>query len=137
MAELGAFKEEISRPEIGWRCIMRNIPIVSAHRKRRKYVRRAKGYFGGRHRLYRTAREVVERAWQFQYKHRKTRKRDFRRLWIARINAAARMNGTTYSKLINALHKSNIEINRKMLANLAVENPNAFTAIVKAATEAE
>ncbi|MCD6595297.1 50S ribosomal protein L20 [bacterium] len=116
---------------------MRNIPVVKAHRKKRKYVKLAKGFFGGRHRLYRTAREVVERAWQFQYKHRKTRKRDFRRLWISRINAAARMNGISYSKLINALHKSNIEINRKMLALLAMKNPDAFTAIVKSATEAE
>ncbi|HDG67889.1 MAG TPA: 50S ribosomal protein L20 [candidate division Zixibacteria bacterium] len=114
---------------------MRVIPKVPAHRKRRKYVKAAKGFFGGRHRLYRTAREVVERAWQFQYEHRRLRKRDFRRLWIVRINAAARQNGTTYSRLMNALKKANIQINRKMLATLAVEDPAAFSKIVKTALE--
>ncbi len=116
---------------------MRNIPKVPAHRRRRKYVKAAKGYFGGRHRLYRTAREVVERAWQFQYIHRKLRKRDFRRLWIVRINAAARLNGTTYSKLMGALKQKNIRIDRKMLAMLAVEDPKAFSRVVQVAMGTE
>ncbi|RKZ30940.1 50S ribosomal protein L20 [bacterium] len=114
---------------------MRNTPRVKAHRKHKKYLKLAKGYFGGRHRLYRTAREVVERAWQFQYKHRKQKKRNFRRLWISRINAAARENDTTYSRLINLLKTSNIQINRKMLALLAVEDPKAFSEIVKTASK--
>ncbi len=112
---------------------MRSVPKVPAHRKRRKYVKAAKGFFGGRHRLYRTAREVVERAWQFQYAHRRLRKRDFRRLWIARINAAVRQHGMTYSRFINALKKANIQINRKMLAALAVEDPEVFGKIVETA----
>jgi len=111
---------------------MRNIPRSPAHRRHRKFIKAAKGYYGGRHRLYRTAREVVERAWQFQYIHRKQKKRSFRRLWIARINAAARQNDITYSKLMGALRKANIDINRKMLAIIAVEEPDVFTAIVEA-----
>ena len=114
---------------------MRNIPKSKAHRRHRKYIKAAKGFFGGRHRLYRTAREVVERAWNFQYIHRKMRKRDFRRLWIARINAATRQNGISYSKFMGAMKKADIEINRKMLATLAFEDPKAFTAIVEAITE--
>lgn len=113
---------------------MRNIPKVASRRRRRKYVKAASGYFGGRHRLYRTAREVVERAWQFQYAHRRLRKRQFRRLWIARINAAARENGLSYSKLMGALKQSNIQINRKMLAQIAVQDPETFKKIVETAT---
>ncbi len=112
---------------------MRNIPKVPAHRKRRKFVKAAKGYFGARKRLYRTAREAVERAWQYQYIHRKLRKREFRRLWIARINAAAREYGISYSKLIGALKKANIKLNRKMLALLAFENPRAFREVLVSA----
>ncbi len=111
---------------------MRNIPRAPAHRRHRKFVQAAKGYYGGRHRLYRTAREGVERAWQFQYIHRKQKKRSYRRLWIARINAAARQNDITYSKLMGALRKANIDINRKMLALIAVEEPDVFSAIVNA-----
>ena len=114
---------------------MRSIPRIKAHRKKRKFVKAASGYFGGRHRLYRTAREVVERAWQFQYVHRKLRKRQFRRLWIARINAAARKNGTTYSKLMGAMKKTKIIIDRKILATIAVEDPEAFKKIVATAME--
>ncbi len=112
---------------------MRNIPKVPAHRRRKRYVKAAKGYFGARHRLYRTAREVVERAWQFQYAHRKLRKRQLRSLWIARINAAARQNGTTYSALIGAMKKANIKINRKMLSTIAFEDPETFAKIVSVA----
>ncbi len=112
---------------------MRNTQRVASHRRRRKFVKAASGYFGGRHRLYRTAREVVERAWQFQYIHRKQRKRQFRKLWIARINSAARQNGTTYSKLMNSLKKANIELNRKMLATIAFDDPEVFAKIVEIA----
>ncbi len=112
---------------------MRTNPRTSAHKKRRKYIKAARGYFGGRHRLYRTAREVVERAWQFQYVHRRLRKRDMRRLWIVRINAGAHQYGVSYSKLINALKVNNIVLNRKMLAMLAFENPDAFKQVLVSA----
>jgi len=81
--------------------------------------------------LYRTSREVVERAWQFSYKHRRTKKRDFRRLWIARINAAARQRGTTYSRMISGLKQAGVELNRKALAYIAVTDPEAFTKLTE------
>ncbi|MCD6417641.1 50S ribosomal protein L20 [bacterium] len=114
---------------------MRSTQQAASHRRRKKFVKAASGYFGGRHRLYRTAREVVEKAWQFQYAHRKQRKREFRKLWIARINAAARLNGTTYSKLMNSLKRANIQLNRKMLAAIALEDPDTFSRVVQAAEE--
>ena len=108
----------------------------SASRKRRKkYLKAAKGYFGARHRIYRTAREVVERAWQFSYKHRRTKKRDFRRLWITRINAAARLNGTTYSRMIHGLKEAGVELDRKVLAHLAVTDPDSFSALAELSKE--
>ena len=113
----------------------RNTGKVAARRKRKEYVKAAKGYFGARHRLYRTSREVVERAWQFSYKHRRTKKRDFRRLWIARINAAARLEGLTYSKFIHGLKKAGVELNRKAIANLAITDPEAFSKLAKLAGE--
>jgi large subunit ribosomal protein L20 len=103
---------------------------VARKRRHKKYLKAAKGYYGARSRLYRTARETVERAWAYAYRDRKDRKRQFRRLWIARINAAARLNGTSYSKLIHGLSKSSIELNRKMLAEIAVTDPAGFSAIV-------
>ncbi|HHS49860.1 MAG TPA: 50S ribosomal protein L20 [candidate division Zixibacteria bacterium] len=106
---------------------------VASHARRRKYVKAASGYFGSRHRLYRTSREVVERAWTFQYKHRKTKKRDFRRLWIARINAAARLEGMTYSNLIHGLKKAEVLLDRKSLAYLAIHDPAAFSKIAEVA----
>jgi large subunit ribosomal protein L20 len=109
---------------------MRTIPKVASHRHRRKYLKAASGFFGGRHRLYRTAREVVERAMTFQYISRKLRKRDFRRLWIARINAAARIEGTTYSRLIDGMKKKNIVLDRKILSTIAVTDPATFKKIV-------
>ncbi len=109
---------------------------VPSHRRRRKYVKLAKGYFGGRHRLYRTAREVVERAWTFEYRDRKRRKRDFRALWIMRINAATRMFGLHYSKFIAGLKKANVELNRKILADMAMNSPGEFEELVKIAKEA-
>ena len=106
---------------------------VNAHKKRRKVLKLAKGYFGSRSKQYRAATEQVARSLRYAYTGRKLRKRDFRRLWITRINAAARMNGLSYSVLMNGLKKHNININRKMLADIAVNDPAAFTKIVEAA----
>ena len=106
---------------------------VNAHKKRRKVFKLAKGYFGARSKQYRAATEQVARSLRYAYVGRKMRKRDFRRLWITRINAAARMNGMSYSVLMNGLKKHNITINRKMLADIAVNDPAAFTKIVEAA----
>ena len=109
---------------------------VNAHKKRRKVLKLAKGYYGTRSKQYRTASEQVRRSLRYAYIGRKLRKRDFRRLWITRINAAARMNGISYSVLINGLKKQNIEVNRKMLADLAVNDMEAFAQLVKIAKEA-
>ncbi len=109
---------------------------VAARNKRKTYLKAAKGYWGSRHRLYRTSREIVERAWQFSYKHRRTKKRDFRRLWIARINAAARNEGLTYSKMIHGLKVADIELNRKALAHIAVTDSEAFAKLVEVAKNA-
>ena len=106
---------------------------VNAHKKRRKVFKLAKGYFGARSKQYRAATEQVARSLRYAYIGRKLRKRDFRRLWITRINAAARMNGLSYSVLMNGLKKHNITINRKMLADMAVNDPAAFTKLVEAA----
>ena len=90
----------------------------------------AKGYRGGRSRLYRTAVDAVHRALAYAYRDRRARKRDFRKLWIARINAAARLHGLSYSRLMDALRKAHVELDRKILADLAVNDPNAFSKIV-------
>ncbi|MEK6756065.1 MAG: 50S ribosomal protein L20 [Bacteroidota bacterium] len=107
---------------------------VAAHRRRKKVLKQAKGYWGARSKVYTVAKHHVEKALTHAYRHRRTKKRLFRGLWIARINAAARANGTTYSKVIAALDKKSISINRKVLADLAVNNPQAFTEVVKFAT---
>jgi len=99
---------------------------VAGRNRRKAYLKAARGYWGSRHRLYRTSREIVERAWTFSYKHRKTKKRDFRRLWIARINAAARIEGLTYSKMIHGLKVAGVELDRKALAHIAVVDTQAF-----------
>lgn len=104
-----------------------------ARRRRNKVLKLAKGYRGGKSRLYRTATEAVDKALCYAYRDRRTNKRNFRRLWITRINAAAKMNDTSYSKLIHALSKTGIELDRKVLSNLAIVDPNAFTEVVKAA----
>lgn len=104
-----------------------------ARRRRNKVLAQAKGYRGGKHRLYKTAAEAVDRALCFAYRDRRKRKHDFRRLWIARLSAAAKQNGATYSRLIGGLHKNAIELDRKVLSNLAIVDPNAFAAVVKAA----
>ncbi len=105
-----------------------------ARRRRKKLLKLAKGYRGGRSKLYRTASDAVDKALMYAYRDRKVRKRDFRRLWIARINAAARMNNLSYSKLINGLKKANIELDRKILAELAVADPDGFSQIATKAT---
>ncbi len=99
---------------------------VAAKKRRKKYLKAAKGYIGGRSKLYRTARQAVEKGWQYAYRDRKANKREFRKLWIVRINAAARMHELTYSKLISGLKKADVEIDRKVLAHLAFHDMEAF-----------
>ncbi|MPM81145.1 50S ribosomal protein L20 [bioreactor metagenome] len=106
---------------------------LNAHKKRRKVLKLAQGYFGAKSRQYRAASEQVARSLRYAYEGRKLRKRDFRRLWITRINAAARMNDMSYSVLMSGLKKHNILINRKMLADIAVNDPEAFKKIVESA----
>ena len=106
---------------------------LNSHKRRKKTLKLAKGYYGSASRHYRTAKTAVMRAQRFAFVGRKQKKRDYRKLWIARINAAARLNGISYSRLINGLKLANIEINRKMLAELAVNDPAAFTKIVEEA----
>ena len=105
-----------------------------ARRRRNRVLKLAKGYRGGRHRLYRTAVEAVDRALCYAYRDRRTRKRDFRRLWIVRIAAAAKANGTSYSRLMGGLKKANVELDRKVLSNMAILDPNAFAEVVKLAS---
>ncbi len=109
---------------------------VNAHKKRRKVLKLAKGYWGSKSKQYRTASEQVRRSLRYAYTGRKLRKRDFRRLWIIRINAAARLSGMSYSTFINGLKKKNIEVNRKMLADLAVNDAAAFAQLVEIAKQA-
>ena len=104
----------------------RSVNNVAAKKRRKKYLKAAKGYVGGRSKLYRTARQAVEKGWQYAYRDRKVKKRDFRRLWIIRINAAARMHDLSYSKLISGLKKAEVEIDRKVLAHLAFHDMDAF-----------
>ena len=104
---------------------------VNALKKRRKVMKLAKGYWGAKSKQYRAATEQVARSLRYAYIGRKLRKRDFRSLWITRINAAARLNGTTYSALMNGLKKQNININRKMLAEMAVNDAAAFAQLVE------
>jgi len=104
-----------------------------ARRRRNKVLKLAKGYRGGRHRLFRTAAEAVDRALCYAYRDRRTKKREFRSLWITRISAAAKLNGTSYSKLMHGLKQSGIELDRKVLSNLAIVDPAAFSTLVKKA----
>jgi large subunit ribosomal protein L20 len=106
---------------------------VTARARHKKIIGMAAGHKGQRHRVYRRANESVLHALDYAYVHRRERKGDFRKLWIARINAAARLNGTTYSRLIDALSKAQIRIDRKMLADLAVREPQAFAALARQA----
>ncbi len=102
-------------------------------RRHKKIVKSASGYYGTRSRLFRRANEAKLKSLTYAYRDRRNRKRDFRRLWITRINAAARQNGTTYSRLMLAMRSADIQINRKMLSDLAVRDPKAFSSVVKAA----
>ncbi len=103
------------------------------HDRRKKILKSAKGYWGRRSKLFRTAKDAVAKAGAYAYRDRKARKRDFRRLWIARISAAVRNEGISYSSFMNGLKKAGIDLNRKALSNLAVEDPRAFSAIVETA----
>ena len=106
---------------------------IITRKKHNKILKRAKGYYGAKHYRFRMAKQAVMKSGQYAYVGRKDRKSNFRKLWIARINAAARQNGLTYSKLISGLKKANIVINRKMLAEIAVTDPKAFAEIAKKA----
>ena len=110
---------------------------VHAQKKRRKVMARAKGYGGARSRRYRTAREQVMHSMTYSYRDRKARKGEFRRLWITRINAAARQNGTTYSRLMAGLKAAEVDVDRKMLAEMAVTDPDAFKQLVDIAGAAQ
>ena len=109
----------------------RSNSAVAKHRRRRKVLKAAKGYYGGKHRLFKTAKESVEKALLYSYRDRRVRKRDFRRLWIVRINAAVRKHGLSYSTFINGMKKKQIYINRKLLAELAVSDPKGFSDLVE------
>jgi len=108
----------------------RSVNSVASRARRKKILKSAKGYFGARSNVYTVAKNAVEKGWTYAYRDRRNKKRAFRRLWIARINAAARMNGTTYSRLIHDLSKSEIKLNRKVLADLAMNHPDAFKAVI-------
>ena len=109
---------------------------VTARRRHKKVLSQAKGYYGARSRVYRVAKQAVIKAGQYAYRDRRQRKRQFRALWIARINAAARINELSYSRFINGLKKANIEIDRKVLADIAVHEKDAFAALVARAKQA-
>jgi len=106
---------------------------VTARARHKKILKQAKGYYGARSRVYRVAFQAVTKAGQYAYRDRRQKKRQFRQLWIVRINAAARMNGMSYSRLINGLKKASIEIDRKILADIAIFDQKAFTALVEKA----
>ncbi len=106
---------------------------VAARRRRNRILREARGYEGTRHRLHKVAREAVEKGWKYAYRDRKQRKREFRVLWIARINAAAREHGLSYSRFMHGLKQAGVEVDRKVLAELAVADPQAFGALAEKA----
>ena len=109
---------------------------IITRKKHKKILKRAKGYYGAKHYRFRMAKQAVMKSGMYAYVGRKDRKSNFRKLWISRINAAARMNGITYNNLINGLKKANVVINRKMLAEVAVNDPKAFTEIAEIAKKA-
>ncbi|KUG04927.1 lsu ribosomal protein l20p [hydrocarbon metagenome] len=109
---------------------------VTSHRRHKKILKMAKGYRGAKSKLYRVANQQVMKSGQYAYIHRKLKKRDFRKLWIARINAAARDNGTTYSRMVHGLKVAGVDINRKMLAELAISDPQGFTQLAELAKSA-
>ena len=103
---------------------------VPRHRRHRKLIKQARGYYGSRKSNYRTAKDAVQKAWQYSYRDRRVKKRNFRRLWIIRINAAARQHGLSYAQFISAIKDKNIELNRKTLAHMAVHDPEGFAEVV-------
>jgi len=111
----------------------RSVNSVASRRRRKKILKAARGYWGARSNVYTVAKNAVEKGMQYAYRDRKRKKSDFRRLWISRINAGARANGTTYSQLMNGISTKGIDLNRKVLADLAMNHPDAFSAVVKAA----
>ena len=110
-----------------------NVPRL---KRKKQVMKAAKGAFGARSKLWKAAKETVERGWKYAYRDRKNKKRDFRRLWITRINAGARQNDMSYSTLMNGLRKAGVEVDRKILADLAVHDPAAFTALAEKARSA-
>lgn len=108
---------------------------VNAKKRHKNILKQAKGYFGAKSKLFRTANQAVMKSLNYSYIGRKQRKRDFRKLWITRINAAARLNGMSYSKFISGLKKANITINRKMLSEMAINDPAGFAKLVEIAKE--
>ena len=109
---------------------------MAARRRHKKILKMAKGYRGSKSKLFRVAKQQVMKSGQYAYIHRRLKKRDFRKLWIARINAAARINGTTYSRMVHGLKIAGVDINRKMLAELAVSDPQGFTKLAELSKEA-
>ena len=108
-----------------------------ARRRRNRVLNQVEGFFGGRKNRFRQAVEVLRHAWEYGYISRKLKKRDFRRLWITRINAAARINGTSYSRLISGMKKANVSLDRKILSEIAVHDPASFAAVTKVASTAK
>ncbi|SEL87197.1 50S ribosomal protein L20 [Parapedobacter koreensis] len=108
----------------------RSVNAVASRRRRKKILKLAKGYYGGRSKVYTVAKNTVEKGLQYAYRDRKTKKREFRALWIQRINAGARQHGISYSQLIGKLNAKSIGLNRKVLADLAMNNPEAFKAVI-------
>mgnify|MGYP003702391429 FL=1 len=108
---------------------------VARNKRKKKILKEARGQFGARSKLYRTANNAVERGWAYSYRDRRVRKRDFRRLWIARINAGARQHDLSYSRFISGLRNAGVELNRKVLADLAIREPEAFAELARIARE--
>jgi large subunit ribosomal protein L20 len=108
---------------------------VARNKRKKKVLKEARGQFGARSKLYRTAKNAVERGWAYSYRDRRRKKRDFRRLWIARINAGARQHDLSYSRFISGLRKAGVELNRKVLADLAIREPEAFAELARIARE--
>lgn len=109
----------------------RSVNAVASRARRKKILKSARGYFGARSKVYTVAKNAVEKGLQYAYRDRKTKKRNFRRLWITRINAGARIHGTTYSQLMHKLSEKNVGLDRKVLADLAMNHPDTFAAVVK------
>ena len=110
-------------------------PSVASRKRRKKILKQTKGFQGGRRKLIRTATEALHRAWAYAYRDRKNRKREFRRLWIARISAAAKLNGISYSRFMSGLRKAEVDLDRKVLSDIAIRRPDDFTKLVEKARE--